>query len=389
MVAAARPIEAGRWKQGGAKGTCEANGTRGARGRFGVSGTLALAAALALGILAGPASAASFCVSTAAELTAALQSAEVNGEDDIVRIREGLYAGNFSYFAGEAKSIQILGGYSLVLGSCVRLTDDPAATVLQSPNLGEVLAMVASGPATAATPPLFRVQQLTLQNGGRSLRLTNALNDQKIDFEVSRNLLLGATGSGLLMNVIDGDVRIENNVFSGISSDELGVAMNLKMPHVNSGSTLFVLHNTVAFNQALDANSSHISITGAAGNEVTVANNIIRDNGWVDLSFDSALDTVIYNNDYQLLIGTPDFSSGNVDLDAGFVDAPGHDFRLRYDSAVRNVGHSNPPGGLPATDIVGNPRIQSPLPDLGAYEVPWVFANGFEVGFIGWSTVVN
>jgi len=339
--------------------------------------------------LAAPGGAATFCVGTAAELHAALLAAETNGEDDFVRVRNGHYVGNFFYLANEVKSLQIVGGYVLLFGGCVRISDDPATTALEPPGAGEVLALTLSGSATAAVTPLLRVSLLTVQNGTRGLRLTNALDDQAVNFEVSRNRIVGATDGGLLMNVIDGNVRIDNNLFTGISSDNPGVALELSMPHVNSGSALYVTHNTIVDNQVLDAGSSHVSLVGAAGNEATFANNIIRDNGWVDLFLDPDVETTVYNNDFELLVGTPDFESGNVDLPASFVDAAALDFRLAYGSLVRNLGHVAPPGGLPTVDIVGKPRNQPPLPDLGAWEVPWIFASGFEAGFSGWSSVVN
>ena len=55
-----------------------------------------------------------FCVSTSTELQAALTEAQANGEDDSIRIVQGIYSDNFQYSAdeNETKSIIVEGGYA-------------------------------------------------------------------------------------------------------------------------------------------------------------------------------------------------------------------------------------------------------------------------------------
>ncbi|HEY4102285.1 MAG TPA: choice-of-anchor Q domain-containing protein [Polyangiaceae bacterium] len=55
-------------------------------------------------------------------------------------------------------------------------------------------------------------------------------------------------------------------------------------------------------------------------------------------------------------------------VDPGYVDRDNGDFRLESTSQLVNAGFNAAPGGLPATDIAGNPRVVGSAVDIGAFE---------------------
>lgn len=91
-------------------------------------------------LLPGSTRAAIFCVSTAAELQAALTTAASNGEDDVIHIVQGTYNGNFVYASTEAFNLTVEGGYA---ASCSSRVVDPANTVLDGLATGRVSAIPA------------------------------------------------------------------------------------------------------------------------------------------------------------------------------------------------------------------------------------------------------
>lgn len=104
--------------------------------------TIVLAAGLVL--VSGAASAASFCVSSSAALSAALTTASSNNEDDEIKIVAGTYyvdsATSFMANIGEARSLTIRGGYSL-LTACKVASGDASLTILDGGNLKPVLSI--------------------------------------------------------------------------------------------------------------------------------------------------------------------------------------------------------------------------------------------------------
>jgi hypothetical protein len=106
------------------------------------------------------AGAATFCVSDAAGLHTALSQAAANGEDDLIKIQQGTYVGNFVYASYEPNSLTLEGGYT---AACASRTIDPANTVLDGNGTGNVLVISTDKGAPA------KVDGLTLQNGVTSI----------------------------------------------------------------------------------------------------------------------------------------------------------------------------------------------------------------------------
>jgi hypothetical protein len=103
-----------------------------------------------------PASAATFCVNSAATLQNALTTAATNGEDDDILIVRGTYVGNFTYSSSEENILYVLGGYN---ANCTNSSSNPANTVLDGNQTGSVLKL--SGGSNSE----FLIYGLTLRNG--------------------------------------------------------------------------------------------------------------------------------------------------------------------------------------------------------------------------------
>ncbi|MBW2353139.1 MAG: hypothetical protein JRF51_07905, partial [Deltaproteobacteria bacterium] len=132
-----------------------------------------------------------FCVSSAAELQTALTAAASNGTDDIIRIVQGTYSGNFTYASTEGNGLSVEGGYT---EECVSRQVNPENTVLDGGGTDTVLALVSQGAAD------FSVEGLTLQNG----------NATTVD-----------DGGGLYART-EGDVTLRDNTFSKNTASSLG-----------------------------------------------------------------------------------------------------------------------------------------------------------------------
>jgi hypothetical protein len=111
-----------------------------------------------------PALAAEFCVDNSIDLQAALDSAASSDEDDVIRIIQGSYLGNFVYASTNSSGVSIEGGYSSGCLIDSRVVDS-TNTVLDGEGNGAVL--VFSAPNVFAD---FSVDGLTIQNGNVSNR---------------------------------------------------------------------------------------------------------------------------------------------------------------------------------------------------------------------------
>jgi hypothetical protein len=129
----------------------------------------------------GMARAETFCVNTAQELHDALTGAQSNGQDDIIRIVQGTYNGNFIYASTEEYSVTVEGGYAT---GCSSRTINAENTVLDGGGSGPVLVLSSSEVSA------YKVEGITLRNGSVTDR----------------------GGSGIYANT-HGNVELSNNVF--------------------------------------------------------------------------------------------------------------------------------------------------------------------------------
>jgi hypothetical protein len=185
--------------------------------------------------------AANFCVSTAAELQNALSVAGTNSQDDLIRVQEGTYFGNFIYASTEDFGVKIEGGYSF---GCATRVVDPANTVLDAQNNGRVLELTCPWGVSAD----FTVDGLTLQNGN----------------------VIGSHGSGLHILTSRGDVTVTNNK---VIDNKNGGGLFVK-----DADPLNISDNIIANNNAGIASDPGGGIRIIDSWSVILTNNIIRDN---------------------------------------------------------------------------------------------------------------
>lgn len=338
---------------------------------------------------AEPTRAATFCVGTVAELEAAMVTARTNGESDTIRVRQGTYALasslDLGFFSGEddGKSLSLIGGHISFLGGCPRLSLDPSTTVLQEEGVWAIRWEPNHGPSNPAV--VYRIEGLTFDDA--SVLLADNATSSNYRFELVGNRIHGNGGSAVRVTLKgeSSTARIVNNLFD----DNIGLGTGvLEVTLTSTTATAQVVHNTFANNEQASGHEAFDAFCSVAGS-VSIENNLFWNNQPLDLSLEPICISTVGFNNLPSLVGSPDFGCCNVDLDPAFEDAAAGNYRLSFGSAVRNLGDLAPDGGLPAFDLEGNPRLDGALPDLGAYEVPWIFADGFESGTTGaWSLAV-
>ena len=100
---------------------------------------------------------AEFCASDATELQNHLNTAATNGENDVIKVVQGSYLGNFSYSSSQGYNITLEGGYT---SGCSNRMLDPANTVLDGNNTDRVLNIENTGNGGDIS-----IEGFTIQNG--------------------------------------------------------------------------------------------------------------------------------------------------------------------------------------------------------------------------------
>jgi parallel beta-helix repeat protein len=238
----------------------------------------------------GPAHAATFCVSTAAELTSALTTVESNGADDVIQIVQGTYQGNFVYASNEAQHLTIEGGYT---ASCASRNVDPSNTVLDGEATATVLDL-SSNPAAD-----FVIDGLTLQNGSTNsdggglfvsvngdLTLTNSTirNNSAYDYY--------SDGGGVY--VVASTATLTNNTIHDNTANDDGGGIYV------DASTLTLTNNTIRSNSANDhGGGMYVDAPTVTLHNNTIGSNSANDDGggmFVDASTVTLTENIISSN---------------------------------------------------------------------------------------------
>jgi len=194
---------------------------------------------LVLLAMANSAFAAIFCVSSAAEIQAALTLAAANNQDDEVRIVQGTYVGNFFYAtATETYDLSLSGGFT---AGCTDQVIDPDNTILDGNQTGTVLALSAGG-LTAD----LSVKGVTLRKGNTD-----------------------GDGGGLFVDVGDGStVSIESNTIKDNTASSSGGV------HASGYNVTINFTNNTISNNTATKNGGGVQAYG----DVTFTNNTISGN---------------------------------------------------------------------------------------------------------------
>ena len=356
-----------------------------------------------------------FCVDpsgdgTHTDLQSALTEAQTNGEDDVIKVVQGTYIGNFSYSSSQGNSITLLGGCT---SGCTGRDLDPSNTVLDGGGSDRVLYLY-----NHANGGHIVVEGFTLQNGDSSGEgggvYAYSWSDpgRSGDVTLTNNIVTGNTavfGGGVLARSDSssgpsGNVTLTKNIVTGNTAGNYGGGIYAFSSSETAGNVTLA-NNIVTGNTATGYSGGGIvaysdSWSGTSGN-VTLTNNTVTGNaasdsgGGVWLIFNNIVDTynnIIwgntapmggdiylegsgtangYNNDYSSMSGSWTNSGSNINDDPDFVG--GGDYHLTGDSPCIDTGDNNAPN-IPLIDFEGYPRIwdgnddSTFVVDMGAYE---------------------
>ncbi len=318
------------------------------------------------------------CVTNVADFQTALDDANGSTSTTFIKVARGFYvlsgtALNFDSTATLQGQLDVEGGYS-----------DDCSTQIKNPALTVISAAGGSAVLQIQSPAGISVRYLTIENGNApeyaGLFIQSQLGGVIVDYNIIRNNGAASSDGGFLI-LADSPastavVHLEGNlIYSNTALVNFGAG---NVANNGSGST-FVTNNTIVANlQPSGQGAGGLEVSPTSGTAY-VSNNVGWDNKNADLFWFNATSVVVLaNNDFQVVGGTPDPSSGNnVSVDPGFVSAS--DFRLTAASPLLAQGTLTPPGNLPTIDIEGHPRSYNNLVDMGAYERGnEIYGNSFD-----------
>lgn len=345
--------------------------------------TRSFAAALVLCALSPIATGASFCVHNPAEFQAALTTAASNGEDDVIKVHQGVYAltQELLFLTQESNSLDISGGWFSFPTPCAVQFPDARATVIdgQGSSGGLSINSQVSPPGSYAVGNLT-IRRTTSASLGHApgiriafVSTTTAGNADLYNLIIRENSETQPNPVGIKtfgpMNLRIRNTLVADNTGPGV------VGVNAE--NVLSGS-VYLHHVTIAGNQGTGDGYAGIVKAGAA--TLTVENSIIWGNTSANAQGNCPL--AVTNADrLRFVIATTvcgQQSGSNIGvqfLNPRFLDS---DYRIGSNSPAFDIGMNPPTQPLIAKDIENNNRVIGPKPDLGAYESTRLFANGFE-----------
>lgn len=364
-----------------------------------------------------PLPAAEFCVNNTLELSLALSEAQNNGENDIIRIRNGTYnapTDGFSYTLINApeQDLTILGGYfpaPIPVPCGIRLRH-PHATRLDGQNQNPVMHISSLGGNSN-----LRVEGLTFMNGEGGGLYVHGWTGYAGEVTIEKNVFRDnqrSVGGGLVLDFVAVGspdalkLHVYNNLFFGNHAYSFAGAARVSVgSQTPSGARLFVINNTAIDNtygsaSGLDIGGFFISFNNGG---VFIANNNLWGNRHfqdssrgVDLRVGNGAGFyyLYHNNIGSRDVATPTIDQGNMSVEPEYEPCPAQadcDFAPRFtpapgsplvDAGMHPLSqHWGLYGYLPPYDLKGEPREDTAgtRVDIGAFEShARVFADRFE-----------
>lgn len=191
-----------------------------------------------------------------------------------------------------------------------------------------------------------------------------------VNLSFRRNIVNGATSGGVTFYWAVGgsqtfSARVVENLIHDNSAGSSGYCA-LELQAVEGADATFTLVNNTIMNNTVGDGGVCAGRYGGDEGSVLGFNNVLYANAHYDLASNTSL--LLYNNliggHNGYPVGTIEFATLSVDpkLDGSFhpIESPA--------SPVINSGYDNVPGGLPAHDLTGGPRIIGSSVDRGVYE---------------------
>lgn len=332
-------------------------------------GLLSLVACLATA--PRPAAALDVCVQELADLINGLNQAMLPQADGTVTLR--LVAQHYVWTDADfnvllLNRLNLLGGYNT---DCTARTVNPANTILDGAGLLQIRLHDLGFGVTVEGVRFKDLEALHLFPGGSCADYGN-------DNTWRRTLAGGNHAFSLHLGASCGSLHFQNNVV------RTRYGSNFALVPDPIPVDLYITNNTFIDADQSDHGVWLFASEDAGSSRVYFSNNILWNNAGPDLAVNPSNDVIpelrAWNNTWVLNAVPISQGSGNdsadPQLDAnGRPTAPG--------SPAINSGLNTPPGGLPAVDIVGNPRVIGSAVDRGAYESNIVDATELVVTHAG------
>jgi hypothetical protein len=194
-----------------------------------------------------------FCVSNAAQLQNALTEAAKNGVEDIIKVVQGTYIGNFTFDSYDGREIILEGGYS---SDCTSRILDPTNTILDGNNAGRVLYINNPGQFWGGD---IIIEGFTIQNGNTAegaggIYASSCVMGTPGRITIKNNIIKGnsaSTGGGICAYTDDED-------FGPFTADKIRVKLGMK--------------------KILRGNSRRIRVRNGNEGDLVIIDNIIENN---------------------------------------------------------------------------------------------------------------